>query len=80
MQARLNRSAGTANAATMNYCVMMTGADVSQICADEQRAMRKTSCAALADRQANAYRQNARASEAIVKKTSQAPWRKICGW
>lgn len=80
MQARLVRSTGTANAATMNYCVMMVGAEVSRVCAVEQREMGRKSCAALAGQQQQVYIDNARKSEAIVRKTSQAPWQQICGW
>ena len=80
MRQRLSETSGTANAATMNYCVMMVGAEVSRVCADEQRELGKASCAKLADLQAEAFKKNAKASEQIVMQTSQGPWQRICGW
>ena len=80
MTTRLNNSSGTANAATLNYCVMMFGAEVSRACADEQRASGKNNCADLADQQKQAFLQNAKTSEKIVKMTSQGSFHQICGF
>lgn len=80
MQARLARTTGIANAAMMNFCVTMVGAEVSRVCADEQLRLGQRYCADLARRQEQAYLENAKTSETIVKMSSQGPWREKCGW
>jgi hypothetical protein len=74
------QGSGISAAAMGVYCTNMLVAEVSRVCADEQRRMGQPACAALADQQREAHLQTAREAAATSRAVTIGQWTQQCGW
>ena len=69
---------GITDAASQEYCVLLVGIEVNNLCAAEYRRIGKTDCASAADAQTSQYRSALSSAEAAASEASVRNARNKC--
>jgi hypothetical protein len=80
MSANPRLAGGARGAADVAYCTQMVGAEISRVCADEQRAMGREDCARQAYAQRDELLRAAQGSRSAGEAVSVGQWQQTCGW